>query len=160
MRTFISINIPEKIKRKIIEIQDKLPEFVGKKTERQNLHLTLKFLGEVSEERAEQMKEELKKINFPRFESEIDSPGVFNENFIKIIWLHMTNCGELQKEIDNALSEFFSKEDRFMSHLTIARVKNIKDKRRFLEQLKKVKIPNMKFAVEDFQSVELSHGNG
>ena len=47
MRTFIAVDIPENVKEEIIKIQDKLPEFVGKLTELENLHLTLKFLGEI-----------------------------------------------------------------------------------------------------------------
>ena len=49
MRCFISIDIPKEIRDKIKKIQEQLPEFVGKKTEQENLHLTLKFLGEVDE---------------------------------------------------------------------------------------------------------------
>jgi len=37
-RTFISINIPEGVKRQIEKIQDELPDFEGKKTEPENLH--------------------------------------------------------------------------------------------------------------------------
>jgi 2'-5' RNA ligase len=151
MRTFISIDIPEEIKKKIIEIQNKLPGFQGKLTEEENLHLTLKFLGEVDEEQIEKIKEKLKEIKFNKFETEIDSIGVFSENFIKIVWLHMTNCEELQKQIDEKLSDWFEKEDRFMGHLTIARVKNIKDKKEFLEQLGKIKIDKMKFSVCEFK---------
>ncbi len=42
MRTFIAVKIPEEIKKKIIEIQNKLPEFVGKKIEEENLHFKLR----------------------------------------------------------------------------------------------------------------------
>ncbi len=45
MRCFISIDLPEKIIQEIKKIQEELPEFIGKKTETENLHLTLKFLG-------------------------------------------------------------------------------------------------------------------
>ena len=47
MRVFISINISEEIRKEIKKIQDFLPEFFGKKTELENLHLTLKFLGNI-----------------------------------------------------------------------------------------------------------------
>ena len=50
MRVFISINLPESVKKEIKKIQDSLPNFTGKKTEYENLHLTLKFLGEIDEE--------------------------------------------------------------------------------------------------------------
>jgi len=151
MRTFISIEIPEEIKKQIKKIQDKLPEFYGKKTKLENLHLTLKFLGEVSEERVKEIEEKLREIKFSKFETEIDSIGVFSEKFVRIIWLHLTGCKNLQSEIDERLKNLFEKEKRFMSHLTIARVKDIKNKEKFLEKLNEIKIPKIKFVVEDFK---------
>lgn len=150
MRIFISIDIPKEIKKEIVKIQNKLPEFKGKNTEFENLHLTLKFLGEVDKEKLEKIKKNLKEIKFSGFEAEIDSMGVFSEDFIKIIWLGIKNCDELQKEIDKKLSGIFEKEKRFMGHLTIARVKNIKDKKKFIAELCKLKIISMKFTVNDF----------
>jgi len=37
-----------------------------------------------------------------------------------------------------------------MSHLTIARVKKVKDKKLFLDELKKIKVQNLKFNVDKF----------
>lgn len=150
MRTFISIEIPEEVKTKIVKIQNELPEFSGKKTEKENLHLTLKFLGEINEGKLEEVKQKLKEIKFNSFETEIDSIGVFSEIFIRIIWLHLTNCESLQEVIDDKLMGLFESEKRFMSHLTIARVKSVGDKKKFLEDLKKMKIPSIKFKVDSF----------
>jgi 2'-5' RNA ligase len=156
MRTFIAIDIPENIKYEILKIQEELPNFIGKKIEFENLHLTLKFLGEVSDEKIEKVKERLQEIKFNSFETEIDSLGIFDNRKSNkyeqqiIVWLHMANCEKLQKEIDERLKELFPQEKRFMSHLTIARVKSVKDKKKFLEQLEKIKIPKMKFNVENF----------
>jgi 2'-5' RNA ligase len=147
MRTFIAIDIPEKIKKEIVKIQEQLPEFKGKITEKENLHLTLKFLGEVNEERLEEVKRKLKGIKLKQFETEIKDIGMFSE---RIIWLKMTNCNELQKEIDERLNYLFEEEKRFMGHLTIARVKELEDRKKFMIELRKMKIPEMKFAVKNF----------
>lgn len=151
MRTFIAIDIPEEIKEEIIKLQEQLPEFKGKFTERENLHLTLKFLGEVDEEKIEKIKSGLRGIKSKKFEVEIDSIGFFSEKFIRIIWLHITNCEKLQKEIDNSLGGLFEKEKRFMSHLTIVRVKTVRDKKNFINALNKIKIPSIKFKVSSFE---------
>lgn len=151
MRTFISIDLPNEIKNQIIKIQSQLPEFHGKKTEPENLHLTLKFLGEIGEEKVEQIKEKLKEIKFNKFQTEIDSIGIFSPKFVKIIWLHLSNCDELQKEIDNILEKLFEKEKRFMSHLTIARVKLINNKNDFLKKINEMKIEPIKFSVDNFR---------
>ena len=55
VRFFVSIEIPENVIEKIKEIQRVLPEFEGKFIEPENLHLTLKFLGENSEERLKEV---------------------------------------------------------------------------------------------------------
>ncbi len=151
MRIFISIDIPEEIKKEIIKIQEQLPEFKGKLTERENLHLTLKFLGEIDEKKAKEIKSRLREIKLKKFESKIDSIGIFSEKFIRIIWMRIINCEKLQKEIDTQLEGLFEKEKRFMGHLTVARVKYIKDKKKFMDELNKIKISSIKFMVNSFE---------
>ena len=152
MRVFISLNIPKEIKNEIKKIQNKLPEFNGKITEENNLHLTLKFLGEIEDKKVEIVKEKLKSIKISKFETEAVSLGIFSEDFIRIVWIHLTKCEELQKEIDKSISELgFAREDRFMGHLTIARVKSVENKTKFLDDIKKIKIPKIKFRVDKFQ---------
>ena len=56
----------------------------------------------------------------------------------------------MQKQIDEKLSDLFIPEARFMSHITIARVKNVKNKSGFLEYLKSVKPTSIKFNIFDF----------
>lgn len=154
-RCFISINIPDEIAEKVQRVQEKLPEFRGKKIEKENLHLTLKFLGEVSSEKIEEIKKVLREIKQKSFDLEVKDIGVFSPKFIKIIWLYLEGAEELQKKVDNVVSENFGefeKEKRFMSHLTIARVKNIEEqnKKNFLEILKSIEIPEISFPVKEF----------
>ena len=144
MRVFIAIDIPQEKRKEIIKIQATLPEFKGKKTEQENQHLTLKFLGEINEKELEIIKHTLSLIKVKQFETEIDVIGVFDPNLIRIIWLHMSNCDELQKEVDKKLASMFMPENRFMSHLTIARVKNVKDRSKFLKELEKTKFDKNK----------------
>jgi len=174
MRVFISVDVPEEVKKGILRIQQNLPEFFGKKTEPENLHLTLKFLGEIDEKRVEEVKKKLREINFNNaknlqtnfgatksernrgkdfggFEAEIDSIGVFSEKFVRIVWIHLKKCEELQKEIDGALENLFPKERRFMSHLTIARVKSIKDRKEFLKKVNEIDIEPIRFIVNGFR---------
>ena len=65
MRTFIALDLPVEAVREIENIQNKLKKkvlFTGKFTERDNLHFTLKFFGEISDEKVEEVKN-----NFRRF---------------------------------------------------------------------------------------------
>ena len=150
-RVFISIDIPDNLKKEIIKLQNSFPEFVGKKTESENLHLTLKFLGEIDEEKLEEVKEKLEEIELKEFETEIDSIGFFSPDLIRIIWLHLSTCEELQKKVDSVLEGLFAPEKRFMSHVTIARVKSVKDKNKFIKELKGIKPVRIKFMVKDFK---------
>lgn len=150
-RCFVALKIPDSIKKKIHKIQDMLPGFYGKFTELENLHLTLKFLGEVSDEKIKNIKEKLREIKGTKFEIKIKGLGVFSESFVKIIWLHLVGGEKLQKIIDAKLEEIdFASENRFMSHLTIARVKTIRDRRKFLEELYDIKVPEIEFNVREF----------
>ncbi|MBW6442633.1 RNA 2',3'-cyclic phosphodiesterase [Patescibacteria group bacterium] len=153
-RVFISLDLPLEIQRKIKIVQDKLPDFLGKKIEPWNLHLTLKFIGEIEEKQVEEITKKLKEVNIKPFEIEIEKVGVFSENFIRIIWLSVKNCEQIQAEIDQRLSSFYPIEKRFMGHLTIARVKTIKDKASFLENLNRIKIPKIIFPVTNFRLKE------
>ena len=161
MRCFIELDLPEEIKEEILKVQKKLPEFEGKKTEKENLHLTLKFLRELSEEKIELVKERLKKIRFDNFEVNLKHMGFFDNQKYGVIWIHLSNCEGLQKLIDDNLHGLFDKEKRFMAHLTIARVKNIKNKKKFLQELKEIKVKERGFEVNEFKLKESKlKGNG
>ena len=150
IRTFVSMDLPENIKKEIKKIQDSLPSFEGKKTEPKNLHLTLKFLGEIDNEKVGEVKEKLREVKFKEFETKIDYIGFFDNKKYGVVWMHLPNCEKIQKEVDKKLSSLFEKERRFMSHLTIARVKRIQNKNYFLGELKKIKIKPIKFRIDRF----------
>ena len=155
MRTFISIDIPEEIQGEIQNIQVELPEFCGKLTESENLHLTLKFLGEISDEKIEETRKRLRGIKYNCFGTEVGAPGFFDNvkegKKYGPVWLHLSNCEGLQKKVDKSLDDLFPIEKRFMSHLTIARVKDVGDKRSFLRELSNLKTPKINFVVDSFR---------
>ena len=49
-RIFIAVNLPEDTKRKLLEYQDKWPELPVRWTKKENIHITLIFLGNLSDE--------------------------------------------------------------------------------------------------------------
>jgi RNA 2',3'-cyclic 3'-phosphodiesterase len=164
-RVFIAIDISREVIKEIERVQNEIKKknmFIGKFVEGENLHLTLKFLGEISLEDIEKVKLKLKKIKFPKFQAYLEELGVFSSDYIRIIWVHILNkkIEELQGKIDEVLKEDFKRglpvegklqqNHRFMSHLTIARVKSVKDRKLFLEELKKIKVQSLEFAVDKF----------
>ncbi len=154
MRSFISIDFTGSVAEKIKDIQDQLPEFRGKFTEPENLHLTLKFLGDIDEETLEKVKERLKQVRFKKFYVSIDDIGVISPTFIRIIGLHINDCTQLHKEIDAALAGLFPEDTRFVSHVTIARVKGVEDKTEFLKKLEEIKFSPLQLQVGGFELKE------
>lgn len=150
MRLFIALELPEEAKKEILRLQDLLPEFKGKKTEKENLHLTLKFLGEVEPENLIKIKEALRKIKMPKFKSSLGELGVFSPKHVKIIWARIKGAEKLQEEIDKQLVLLFPKENRFMGHVTIGRVRALGERKDFLEKIKNIKTKWMEFEVSKF----------
>ncbi|MBS3092269.1 RNA 2',3'-cyclic phosphodiesterase [Candidatus Pacearchaeota archaeon] len=159
MRAFIAIEMPENVKQELTKIQkeiDKLALIKGKFTEFENLHLTLKFLGEISRSELEAVKERLGSIKFDPFEAELGELGVFSEDFIRIVWIGLNGkeMFEIQKQVDKMLEDIFPPENRFMAHVTLARPKFVEDKQVFINELKKISFEKMKFKVDNISLKE------
>jgi len=141
MRLFIAIEIPEDIKDYIAKIQESIDNTTNKIrfVNKNQIHLTLKFLGEVQPNNLENVKTSLKKIIFNPFSAHLDKIGVFpNENYIRVVWIGLNPeepILELQNNIDKNLMELFKKEKDFKPHLTLARVKYIENKENFFIRL-------------------------
>lgn len=154
-RCFIALELSREAIDEIENIQNLIKKknlFYGKLTEPENLHLTLKFLGEISEEKLKQAQEALKKIEFKEFEANLGELGLFSNRAQMILWLKLQGKGifDLQKQIDKALENLFPLEVRFMSHITIARIKKLPDKKACLEYIKNLKHTSIKFQVSEF----------
>jgi len=154
IRVFIGFFLPDEIKKEVSKIQRSIPIFKGKLVEEKNLHLTLKFLGEISQEELEEIRNILKRIHFRKIECSIDKLGFFSEKFLRIIWLHIKNSEDLQKEVDESLKDLFNSENHFMSHLTIARIKSIKNKKEFINKIKEIKLEEINFFIEEISLVK------
>lgn len=155
MRLFIAFDVSESVHTHIIEIQKKLTG--AKLTLTKNFHLTLKFLGEVTPAQADEIKKRLSKVKFAPFTAQLDGTGVFPENGApRVVWIgiepHDVIC-ELQKNIDEALHGMFAKEKNFKAHITLARVKEVTDKK-FAEHVKNLKVEPITFEVKEFKLIE------
>ncbi len=151
MRAFISLDFPENAVKEIQAIQSKLPAFNGRLIEKENLHLTLKFLGKIDEKMLEKINSLLSGIKFPAMNLSFGEIGTFDyKGTPKIVWLKISGADKLQGEIDKALEELFLPEKRFMSHLTIARIKQIKSKEEFQKAIADIKYNKLGFKANSF----------
>ncbi|HCJ66119.1 MAG TPA: RNA 2',3'-cyclic phosphodiesterase [Elusimicrobia bacterium] len=158
MRLFIAVNLDEELKKKILPLQEELKKTGAdvKWVAVENLHLTLKFLGEVSEEKATQIEPVIVPILacFPSFEMKLSGFGVFpNFNYPRVIWLGIEEGGEelkgLSEKIEDSLVSLgFDKEERpFTAHLTLGRVRSAKNKNQLIsiiEEKKNIEIGKQK----------------
>ena len=83
MRCFIGIDLPSSAIKEIERLQNIIkPHFTGKITESKNLHLTLKFLGEINNDTLKKIKKKLFLIKSQPLELYLDKLGVFSKKFV------------------------------------------------------------------------------
>ncbi len=134
MRCFVAINLPEDIKSRLQSVQERLsPLVTWKPVERENLHVTLKFLGEVDDHKLNRIEETLMEVSSAQepFVMELKGAGAFpNLNYIRVLWIGIdkgsNEIRQLMARIDSKLAGLgFSKEREYVPHVTIGRVKAI-----------------------------------
>ncbi|MDD5408560.1 MAG: RNA 2',3'-cyclic phosphodiesterase [Candidatus Omnitrophica bacterium] len=144
MRAFIAIEIPDEIKDSLSRIQEKLKAepFKVSWVKPQNLHLTLKFLGDISLGQLSETKQIISGITKTSgFGIKLNTLGVFPDMAeARIIWvgddqppLELKELAE-QLEIRLSVSGIPRQQRPFNAHITIGRIKN----RLLLSDLQKV----------------------
>lgn len=133
MRAFIAIELPQELKEKIYAFSQKITKRLQVKlVEEENLHLTLVFLGEISEKELNTVKEILSKIKVGEIKLKLEELQVIpGKSKPLIIWIKVGGqTGKLfslyKQAVDNLLNQGFCfKRDNleFKPHITIARVK-------------------------------------
>ena len=139
MRTFIAVDFPKDLLVRIDEIthffKKKTPECALRWVEIDNLHLTIKFIGEINESKAGQVKDVLTQALFAQnaFNIEVSGLGMYpSHQNPRVIWFGILK-GEPLIEIHNNLNRQMATigiaaENRpFSPHLTIARVRRNTD---------------------------------
>ena len=146
LRTFVAIEIPETIKAKLGVLQAELKHTGSKLSwvKPNNIHLTLKFLGDTEESLIDKIICQLEKAakDSEPFDVRIENIGAFpNLKRPRVIWVGaetVTNdLTELVGRINENLSKFGFEADRkkFSPHLTLGRVR---DSRGVDEVVKKI----------------------
>ena len=125
-------------------------------------HLTLKFLGEVMPSDVEEIICYLRNIKVGRFDVFLDEIGVYpNKNHVRLVCVGIKPVEDillLQKQVDDSLKDVYRKEKEFTPHITLASVKYLKDKERFLEKLKEIKVEPKKIWIKDFRLIKSTLG--
>ena len=130
MRCFVAVDIPEEIKNKIKEVQQEFSSFDAKLVEPKNLHFTLKFLGEISENNIESISKKLTDVarSVQPFNIQLSGMGAFpNLSYIRVVWVSALSDDfiNLHKSISSALP---GNNKEAKPHLTIARIRSPRGK--------------------------------
>ena len=161
MRLFVGVVLPKEIKDELFSVHSLIKGNVAKVNwvSKKNLHITLKFLGNVEEREIPGIVERLKKVKFNSFEAKIGELRDFSRSRrAKVMWVGLTPEKEvigLQQKVDSELLDLFGEADqKFSPHLTLGRVKLIKKPKEFSESVKDIKIKPLSFSIDAFYLIE------
>jgi len=139
-RVFVGVLIPEGLKSPVLEVQKTLKNLPieGKFVERENLHISLDFLGDVDETKLKEIKDRISELakKIKSFVIEIGNLKLIpNEKRVRVIALDV-NSPELE-EIGKKLKQEIGGDVK-PPHVTLCRIKKIIPKRNLLEEFERM----------------------
>ena len=152
IRAFLAIDLDDDLKPKINRIIKEFKQIDTKikYVELTNLHLTLKFFGDIDTNGLKLLEDAIANVvsEFEPFKINISGCGSFpNNNHIKVIWVGIEDDSILKDLHDKLDKEFarigFDKDRKFSTHLTIGRMKSAKNK------------DKVKSTIEEFSNFEI-----
>jgi len=130
-RIFIAINLPKEVKKRLTYIQDKYPELPIKWTKKENLHITLVFVGDVVDENLLEVFNKISEAVSKNKTFSIDLNKVLygppKKLPPKMVWItgeKSIPLGKLQKELEESLLGYPQEENKgYTPHVTLGRIK-------------------------------------
>jgi len=103
IRSFIAFDIDsESVLRRITEVQVMLTKTGAdvKLVEPKNIHMTLRFLGNITSGTVEKIFEEMKKVQFVPFDVRLHGVGAFpNPRYPRVVWAGITQGADQLRSI-------------------------------------------------------------
>jgi 2'-5' RNA ligase len=136
VRAFLALEVAEDVKERIMELERKIKASGAdvKLVEQENLHITMKFLGDVTADVVERVYEAMKTVREVKFQLEVKGTGVFpNLRMIRVLWVGAGAGGDkvvsIFRQLDSELvRKGFPRERDFTPHITIGRVRSLRNK--------------------------------
>lgn len=163
MRSFIAIDLDGPVRESLSRLQAELKSCGAdvRWVKPENIHLTLKFLGDVGEETAGNIISALEKCctGVKAFDIEVSGVGVFPDTKSpRVLWAGISGggiLGELQRKIEDAAAALgFKREKRkFVPHLTLGRFRSSRGKKIPADNIERHK--HSKFGAVKVRSVTL-----
>lgn len=145
LRLFVGIELPESVKKLLAAVREDYPGARWHAPE--HYHLTLSFMGGVSEERAQRMAAALEGVSSSQFSLAVQGVGYFGTpQRPSILWAGLAPSVplyQLQKTVEQRLLPLgLMLEDRpYIPHITLARVKQDVPLQRFLQRHAQLSLP-------------------
>ncbi|ADB59132.1 2'-5' RNA ligase [Haloterrigena turkmenica DSM 5511] len=145
MRLFVSVDLPDDLAAPVADLQDEFADAGGLNfTDPEQAHLTLKFLGDVDEDRVPALERELEAAvadaDVDHFTVRYGGLGVFPSlDYISVVWLGTETGGEELTRLHEAIEErttamgFEPESHDFTPHVTLARMEHAGSKDRVQE---------------------------
>jgi 2'-5' RNA ligase len=127
MRLFVALAIPDPVAQGIMLVQGGVPG--ARWQTREQLHLTLRFIGEVDGRDAAMLDDALAEIEAPSFDLQLHGVGQFGNKQPHALWAGLRKSEaleHLQRKVDNAVRRVGQPQDahKFTPHVTLARLRN------------------------------------
>jgi len=159
MRTFVAIDLDPEIKKNISQFIQKLESHNPsvRWIKNQGMHLTLKFIGEITDDKAHDIRSVLMDLSlrYERFPLKLVGTGTFppRSRHPRILWVGIEESQKLtsvQNEVESMLDKLSITREkrRFHPHLTLGRLRSSTNIAPVLEELSKNK-------VKEFGSMEV-----
>jgi len=148
IRSFLAIELPKLILKKIEEVQRDLRSTRAdvRWVNPEKIHLTLKFFGNIEESRIDPIFKSIEEPirNTPPYSIEVKGVGAFPQlRNPRVIWIGLVNGKEIltsfQKQIETQLEKIgFQTENRpFHPHLTLGRMKSSRGREEMVGRMEK-----------------------
>lgn len=125
VRSFVAVDMPSSMRTGIEGIQKEIATEGLRLVRPELVHVTLKFLGDVPENRIDKLSEALRSISMAPFTAQVKGIGAFPGRSIRVVWLGLEgNFEELYQKVEDALAPLgFERDARgFTPHVTLGRV--------------------------------------
>lgn len=139
IRLFVGIELPETVRERLAGLSGGIPGARWVRPE--NMHLTVRFIGEVEHGMADDIDAALMRLQAPRFDLTLDGAGFFGKaSAARTLWVGVRKCEalmRLQAKVEIAMQRLGlpAEERKYAPHITLARLRGVPAARllRFVE---------------------------
>lgn len=163
IRSFVAFDLEnQSVLERLSRVQSELVETGAnlKLVKPSNIHVTLRFLGNITSDMVDQIHEKMKNVSFKPFDIEIRGLGVFPKlEHIRVIWVGIRKGADELRNIFEQLEPqlqrlgFRPDPKGFSAHLTIARVKGGGHKAELVKRIKQ--LSDLEFGVVKAECLRL-----